>query len=332
MTRRRFLRITAVAAGLGVACAAGGQAAWRAQQRQSQTRLLMGTIATLTIVAPDGEAARAAIDAAFQRMSALEAILSRFQPESQLARLNREGRLRSPAPELVALLLQAQEIHRLSAGAFDVTVKPVLDLYQHYQAAGRGVPPDNEIVAARDLVDATRLRVSDDEVALETPGMAVTLDGIAKGYIVGAGARLLAERGYGDVLVEAGGDLQALGGKQGGSSWRVGVQAPRAQQGSVLATFGLHDGAAATSGDYMQPFTTDRRLHHIIDPRTGYSPQEPASVTTLAPDAALADALATALMVMGAAQAQRLLDALPLCSALFVGKDGTVTRSPGFPA
>ena len=101
--------------------------------------------------------------------------------------------------------------------------------------------------------------------------MGITLDGIGKGYIVDAGTAVLREHGFSNVLVEAGGDLMASGKKEAAQPWRVGVQPPRPQTDKVLARFNLNNQAAATSGDYMQPFSADLSQHHILDPRTGYS-------------------------------------------------------------
>ncbi len=120
----------------------------------------------------------------------------------------------------------------------------------------------------------------------------------------------------------------AEGGKAGGKPWRVGIRSPRGL--ALQARFDTTNRAVATSGDYMQPFTRDYAEHHILDPRTGHSAPELASSTVVAPDAAIADALATLTMVLGARKARALLEDLPDCEGYFVSKDLDVTRTSGF--
>ena len=115
--------------------------------------------------------------------------------------------------------------------------------------------------------------------------MGITLDGIAKGYIVDEGVAVLKQAGFDNILVEAGGDLAASGLKEAALPWQIGIQAPRQGHSSLLGKFAVRDQAIATSGDYMQPFTPDLSQHHILDPRAGYSAPELASATVVAPSA-----------------------------------------------
>jgi thiamine biosynthesis lipoprotein len=164
-------------------------------------------------------------------------------------------------------------------------------------------------------------------VTFAHPGMAVTLDGIAKGYIVDAGIEVLKQRGFADVLVEAGGDLLASGQKEQDTPWQIGIRSPRTAQGGLLASFSVENRAVATSGDYMQSFTADLSQHHILDPRTGYSAPELASATVTAPTATLADGLATATMVLGPKAGLRLVESLPGCKAYLVLKDLEIVKT-----
>jgi thiamine biosynthesis lipoprotein len=163
--------------------------------------------------------------------------------------------------------------------------------------------------------------------------MGVTLDGIAKGYIVDQGVATLRQSGFDNVYVEAGGDLMVTGAKPAQQPWRIGVRQPRPEmdwQMPVIATTAPL--AIATSGDYMQAFTEDLRHHHILDPRTGMSPPELASATVTAPSAALADALATAAMVLGPQRAAAAVESFAGCAGLFIGKDLRHYRTSGFQA
>jgi thiamine biosynthesis lipoprotein len=224
-------------------------------------------------------------------------------------------------------MIQAQGMSEMTGGAFDVTVKPVVDLYQQSRP---GLPEDDEIRSALNLVDYRKLTVSAGEIALGQPGMAVTLDGIAKGYIVDAGSAVLKRMGFENVLVEAGGDLMAGGNKDGDAPWKIGVQSPQGSLSDLLTQIKVSNQAAATSGDYFQFFSEDRMNHHIIDPRSGFSSPELASATILSERAVKSDALATAVMVLGKAGLD-LIESISGSEALLVTKEGAMLKSSGFP-
>jgi thiamine biosynthesis lipoprotein len=320
--RRDFLKISAVAsAALAGAGCAGRRWLTGAPVTVRDTRLLMGTIINMAVVAPSEGAGQDAIEAAFGEMARLIGIFDHRQPSASLAKLNKNGRLASAPPELSEVLACAVRYGDLTGGAFDVTIKPVLDAV----AAGR-LP-----AKAKDLVDYRKIRMDGSNVELAQAGMAVTLDGIAKGYIVDKAVDVLDGLGFVNVLVEAGGDLRGLGAASD-HPWRVGVQDPRdADDGGLLTSFDLDPAAAATSGDYRNAFTADRSVFHIIDPASGASPGELASATVLAPSAVDADALSTSLMVLGAKHGLRLVSHLRGVEAIVVTRDWAVMRSSGFP-
>ena len=143
------------------------------------------------------------------------------------------------------------------------------------------------------------------------------------------GVAVLKGYGFKNVMVEAGGDLIGLGEKTPRSPWKIGLQAPRAEMGTLMATFNVQNQAVATSGDYMQTFSPDFVNHHIIDPRRGHSSPELASVSVTVPPAALADGLATAVMVMGKAGLQ-LIEQLAGYEVFAVAKDSTELKTSGF--
>lgn len=322
ISRRDFIRMSAAVAGAGLL---SGGAAWLGSRRAlvtvSETRLLMGTIVNLVLRVDDPAAGRAAVSATFAAMAGQIALFDHRDHTSPLARLNRSGVLPSPPAALVALLQRAGEYSRLSGGAFDVTVKPVLDATRAGQPVTDGL---------RALVDYTGLVAHSHQVSLARPGMQVTLDSIAKGAVVDQGAATLHARGFTEVIVEAGGDLLASGAAQ---PWQVGVAHPRPTDATgIVARLQLTSGAVATSGDYAHRFDDAGLHHHIIDPRTGHSPTELASVTVLAPRAADADALSTTVMVLGPDRGLALVETLPHTEALLITKTLDVIRSTGFPA
>ncbi len=319
ISRRHFMQITAVAGTVFL----GGRWAQRLAQKTTtlrQTRLLMGTLINLTLVTDDAQQGEQAIEATFAEMDRLIALFNWRVPDSPLAILNRTGMLAQSPAELVDLLQEANRYSALSNGAFDVTILPLLTAVQ---AGADSAQP-------RQLVNYRRLHIAADEIRL-APGMQITLDSIAKGRVVDGATAVLQAHGYHNVLVEAGGDLLAQGTRADGQPWRLGITHPR-QTDSPLNILQLTGQAAATSGDYQHSFSQDFSSHHIIDPRTGASPGELASVTVLAPTVAAADALSTAVMVLGSKAGLDLIDQLPGVAAFLVNKEMELIYSANFPA
>jgi thiamine biosynthesis lipoprotein len=326
ITRRDALSILAVAGAAGAGWVLG---ALDRARPVSRSRVLMGTGVQLTVVGPDPEEAAAAAEAALGEMAGLEALLSRYRADSEVSRLNREGRVDDASTALLDVLRLAERIHRLGDGGFDVSIQPLLDLYRPRREPATGLPSAGAIERTLDRVDQRALRLEGRRITRTRPDLSITLDGIAKGYVVDGGVSALVARGFANVLVEAGGDLVASGDKGAGAPWRLGIRSPR--HGLALeARFDARNRAVATSGDYMQPFTPDYAQHHILDPRTGRSAPELASATVLAPNAATADGLATLVMVLGPARGRALLEDLPDCEGYLVTKQLEVVRTSGF--
>ena len=328
-SRRQFLSITAsagvlIAGGIGLATANQVSAAAPIKE----LRLLMGSIANLTVISDDPPQARAAITAAFDRMQALEDVFSRFRDHSQLSQLNANGEYRDPDPALIDVLKRAEAYGDLTGGAFDVTVEPVHRLYRESSRLG-SLPSPDEVAAARVLVDYRQIEIG-SSIRFQQAGMAITLDGIAKGYIIDQGADVLREHGFANVLVELGGDMNAYGHPET-RAWQIAIQQPPDVPAVQPLVAHLSSAALATSGDYMNTFTADHSLNHILDPQTGVSPLELASASVVAPTACDADALATALIVMGHARGLALVDRLVNVEALVIAKDGAIHKTAGFP-
>lgn len=289
----------------------------------------MGTVLNLTVYGIDRDSCEEAVDQTIATMKALESTLSRHMPGSELARLNQAAVLYQPSEDLIKVLAMASDLSKKSAGAFDVTILPLLHL--HESIRGTNDHPDaQQLDSARRLVGYEKMTQSERIIRLKNPGMGISLDGIGKGYIVDQGVAALRQRGFNNVYVEAGGDLMVSGKKEAAVPWRIGLRSPRAQKNEKLVTVAISDKAVATSGDYLQAFTPDLRHHHIIDPRSGFSPPELASCTVTAPSVALADGLATALMVLGKNDALDLIEPMPGCEAYMVDKNLQPCHTTGF--
>jgi len=320
--RRRVLRGVIVL--LVVTAAACSPAAPPALQEFRLSRKHMGTEVTLTVLHASEETARAAIVAAFAEIERLEATLSPYRASSEVARLNRAGSF-DAGPETLFVIGKALHFHRLSGGAFDISVQPILDLYGRSFASGAGPPGDEEIRRTLELVDAGAIEISGNRISMP-PGMQITPGGIAKGYAVDRAAAVLRERGIHHGLVNAGGDMAAIG-RNRTRPWSIALKDPR--RSGFVTVLPLEDRAVATSGDYERFFEPSRRFHHIIDPRTGYSATELASVTVVAGTALAADALATSLFVLGPTAGLELVETLPSVEALLVTPAGEVLMSSG---
>lgn len=322
ITRRRALTILAAAAGVPLVLhatkARAGLVKWEGTA--------LGAPASLSLYHTDEGAARAAIDAAVAELRRLEGIFSLYRADSAMAELNRAGRLDAAPAELVELMGRAVETAALTGGAFDPTVQPLWRLYfDHFTAADPDPagPAAEAVTAARALVDWRAVRVEAASVAFARPGMGVTLNGIAQGYITDRVSGVLRAHGLERMLVDMG-EPRALAAKPDGSAWRIGIADPTAPARSVT-TLDVVDKAVATSGGYGTTFDGAGRFTHLIDPASGDTAPALAGVTVVADTATRADALSTALSVAPAARRRAIVTAAGGVTALFVAADGTIT-------
>lgn len=292
LSRRRFLSISAATLAAGPALATTQPSAkWQGRA--------MGAPAQMQITGMDHIQAAptfARIEAELER---LEQIFSLFHPQSQLARLNSTGQLAAPAPELLDVLSLSASLNAASEGAFDPTVQPV------WQALALGQSADATSTGWR------HLRFDSTEVRMLRPDMALTLNGIAQGFITDQIADLLRAEGLRDVLLDMG-EVAALGQRPDGDDWQVGVIAPG---GDLRHRLTLSDRALATSaaaGTRVGAGSeTGVGQSHILDPRTGHGADLSRIASVSAPRAALADGLSTALCLVPSADAVRLVGQFP---------------------
>ena len=236
--------------------------------------------------------------------------------------MNQSGYLVSPSSELSSIIDHALVVSALTEGAFDITIKPVLDAFKNRTVVSEKFTS---------LVGYQYLLSANDKISFSRAGVEITLDGIAKGAVIDAGVAILKKFGFENVMVEAGGDLMAAGQRGSSDPWRIGVKHPRDRVRFDLCV-NLRNQAAATSGDYQFNFSSDMSKHHIISPIDFKSPGELASVSVVAPTAMKADALSTAIMVMGSAKGIAMLDQLPGIEAFLITKNLDIITSVGFTA
>lgn len=338
MKRRTF-----ISAGIGLAATVGG-AHWllrppsvgsivRGEDLGDGRRLYtgadlaFGTTMAVQVAHADGGLAARAIDDALAAAKSVDRLMTLHRDDSAVMRLNRDGRLARPDPHLLTVLKCAEDLARLSDGAFDITVQPLWRLYS--AAAARGtLPSDSDRRAAMARTGWQRLQVTPQQVVLPA-GMEITLNGIAQGYAVDLAHAAVAAHGIEHALLDTG-EFGARGAKRERQPWTIGVRDPR-DTGALVAIVPMDRRSVATSGDYETTFTADFRHHHIFDPATGDSPTELASVTVVAPSGMLADAWSTAFMVLGRERSIAMAAHRPELGLLLVDKAGARWSSPGFP-
>jgi thiamine biosynthesis lipoprotein len=285
-------------------------------------RPAMGTLVSVTVLAPSRDWATDAIELALADMDRLIGVFSRYEADSAVTALNAAGQLEAPPPELRRVVRMSLDYHRLTAGAFDVTVAPLLALFrERFGGTVPAEPTEAEVLDRLALVGADAVTCGPRRIAFGRDGMALTLDGIAKGFIVDAIGRALQRHGIRRYLVNAGGDIRARGRKEGRRPWTVAVRDP-VDAGRPPNTLHLRDAAVATSGSYEVSFDGDMRFHHIVNAKTGRSPGAALSVSVTAPTATAADALATSVFVLGPREGLRFVDRLRGCACLVLDRHG----------
>lgn len=335
--RRSFLRscgllgLAAAAAPL-VPLAPAAEAAVRigpSLVKASRTEPLMGTFVTITALHDSATLCQEAVGTAFEDMRQRIRTFDRFDEASPVALFNAEGTLRDTPPELMELVRRAREIHGLTAGAFDPTVKPVIDLFRARDQGGDAFRiPAAERERLLELVDFSKVRASGSTLSFARPGMGMTLDGVAKGYIADKASETLTRMGAANHLVNAGGDIRLAGDRRLGAPWTVAVQNPGGGEPSGMIR--MRSGAVATSGAYEISFDQHRVHHHIVDPRTALSPAGAASATVSAASVMLADALATAVFVLPPRAGFELIDSLSGAQGLIITNNGTALPTRGW--
>ena len=261
------------------------------------------------------------------RLDAINQIFSTYIKDSEISRFNslkQANKKFSVSDDFIQVMRVAAKIHRLSEGAWDGTVNPLVDLWGFGPTKRQfKKPPAAEIKALIEKIGFERIRIEEQNFLVKNPAT-VTLDlnSIAKGFAVDRISDLLAAGGFENYLVEIGGEIYAAGVRADGKNWRVGINRPQkdAAFNEVYKAVSIANQAFATSGDYRNFFEIDGvRYSHVIDPRTGYPVSNGVvSVTIIADNCTLADGLATALMVMGAEKGIQLVNRLDNVESLIV--------------
>jgi thiamine biosynthesis lipoprotein len=295
-----------------------------------RTETMMGTNVTITVAGPTREAGEAAIDAGMAELRRLDAMMSLYRSESELTKVNMAAGVAPVrvSPEMIEVVEDAARVSRLSGGVFDVTIGPLVVLWQMKLKEGT-VPTDDEIARVRRLVDYRNVIVDRkaSTIFLKKKGMILDFGGM-KGYLADRVADLFRKRGITNALIAVAGDIWALGSREDGTPWRIGVQHPR-EHDRVLTVLELSDKYVCTSGDYERfVIRGKKRYHHIIDPRTGRPSAGTISVTLIGDRGAFIDPLAKVPFILGPEKGLALVKKYGV-EAIIVDDQGRVTTTPG---
>ena len=276
----------------------------------------------LVLYSMDEATARRASRAAFDRISQLNAVLSDYDPESELSRLCQSagGPPVSVSVDLLDVLQRSQAMSERSDGAFDITIAPVGRLWRRARRE-RKLPDPERIIDARRLVGFRKLvlDVKAKTARLVKPGMKLDVGGIAKGYAAQAALDVLKTAGVNRALVGGAGDIVVGDPPPQAEGWKIAIAPLEPNRAEPPLTLLLKNAAVSTAGDAERFVIIDgRRYSHIINPATGMGHEDRAAVTVVAPDGATADALETTAYLLGPERGLKLVDDIPGCSAIFM--------------
>lgn len=297
-----------------------------------ETRLLMGTVVRIVVYdqnKPESEI-KNAVRSAFGKMAKIELQCSAVIESSEISQINQNAGIKAVtvSGDVAQILQTAASVSEISEGAFDISVLPVLSLWNFNSHNKKFRKPDSlEILEKLPFIDYKKIEQNGVQVKLPEKGMAIDIGGIAKGFAIDAAYDTLLHLGISDFMIDAGGDLRLHSGKVSRGKRRVWIKHPR-KPGFLWGYFRQDDGCVATSGDYERFFMVDSvRYHHILDPKTGYPARGCLSVTTMASSAMRADALATAIFVLGPEKGLALAESLPDVEAVVLIEENSKLKS-----
>jgi len=297
-----------------------------------RTQFLMGTLVEITVREVDSEKAQSAISSAFDEIRRLEKLMSTRLADSEISQLNDlaggESSL-AVSPDVLAVIRRGVYWGNQTNGALDISIGPVSRLWR-FDDDNAVIPKAQYLTDATRLVNFREIEIDESNVRLKQPEMSLHLGAIAKGYAVDRAMTVLEKNGVRHALINAGGDLKALGERKDGQSWTIGLQHPR-QPEKLSASFMLSGKAVATSGDYQRYFMKDNtRYHHILDPATGLPARGVISCTIIAETVMDADALATAVFVLGPEKGMALIDSVGGVEGMMITESGETIFSKNF--
>jgi len=297
-------------------------------------KFLMGTVVEITMMGGDASDYDKAADSSFSEIARLEKVFSNYDAKSEVSRISRQaGSAVKVSGDVIAVVKTALYVASLSEGAFDPTIGAVAGLWG-FSGEKKYVPQSSELAKYLPLVNYKNVVVDEKggTVRLTKKGMTLNLGGVAKGFIVKAAGKKLLERGVARAIIKAGGDMFLINkiSSFGNADFIIGIKDPREMEKIFGEAFSRR-GAVATSGDYERFFMSGGiRYSHILDPKTGLPARRSRSATIVTEDSTLADALSTAVFVLGPTKGLALIESLKGVEGVVIGSDGVIHNSSGF--
>jgi len=307
-TRRRFLKII----GLASIGAISGTALVKLTktdilQKVTWQGIALGSPAEITIYHPNQKEAEDILSESHKKLVQLENLFSLYKENSQLSMLNKNGYVKNPHPDMLALINLSKKYAEMTDGAFDVTVQPLWNLYNEAFIKTNKPPLESEIEKTLSLVDWRSISVSKNLINYEKEGMSSTLNGIAQGYITDKISEHLINSGINNTLVQLG-EYRGIGDHPDGRPWRLLLSNP--EHTDSIGEIEFTNAAVATSAGLGTPFDLTGKHHHIFDPKNGYNANNYLQVSVTSKTAAEADALATAFLILNRKASEKIARSL----------------------
>ena len=307
-TRRRFLKII----GLASIGAISGTALVKLTktdilQKVTWQGIALGSPAEITIYHPNQKEAEDILSESHKKLVQLENLFSLYKENSQLSMLNKNGYVKNPHPDMLALINLSKEYAEMTDGAFDVTVQPLWNLYNEAFIKTNKPPIESEIEKTLSLVDWRSISVSKNLINYEKEGMSSTLNGIAQGYITDKISEHLINSDINNTLVQLG-EYRGIGDHPDGRPWRLLLSNP--EHTDSIGEIEFTNAAVATSAGLGTPFDLTGKHHHIFDPKNGYNANNYLQVSVTSKTAAEADALATAFLILNRKASEKIARSL----------------------
>lgn len=296
-----------------------------------RAQMHMGTLVTITAVAPDQAVAHRAIQAGFDEIKRLERLLSTWIPGSELSQVNAASGRRPVvvSRETLDLVARSMEMARLTEGGFNIAVGPAVDAWSVTER--QRIPSDEELQRLKALVDVAAIQIDMEARTIYLPhkGMKIDVGGIGKGYTADRAVEEMKKAGARGGVVALSGDINTFGALSGAAGFSVGIKHPR-KEGAVIAVIDLQDEAISTAGDYERFFEREGvRYHHILDPQTLQPARACQSVTVIGKEGVLVDGLDTGIFVLGPERGMALVEQLAGVEAVIIDNQGNMTLSSG---
>ena len=297
-----------------------------------RTQFIMGTLVEISIQESNKKLAQKAITKSFNEMSRLEKIMSSYLPDSELTRFNSlaGGEVKVPvSPDLLKVVQRGVYWGKLSNGAIDISIGPAIKLWE-FNSERPIIPDKKNLVDAAKFINYKDIIIEGNSISLKKKGMSLNLGAIGKGFAVDQAIRELKKLGIKSGLINAGGDLRAFGLITGKRPWHVGIQHPRKPE-QIIVSLDIKDKGIATTGDYQRYFIKNKaRYHHILNPQNGWPTNKTISATVVADTVMDADALSTALFILGTKKGIDFINSLDRVEGMIVSDRGYASYSSGF--